>query len=94
MDPVAIHPTRMSVMYYFYGKILDAVILTYILFHCFYMLFCFISVFYCYVLSVTDMEFEWPIHIYGTMNPHYDHLCYITAYVPRSKCHMKQGYLH
>ena len=57
MDPVAIHLTCMSVIYHFHGKVLDVVILAYILFHCFCMLFYFISVFYCYVLSVTDMEF-------------------------------------
>ena len=45
------------IIYHFHGKVLAAVILTYILFHCFYMSFYFISVFYCYVLSVTDMEF-------------------------------------
>ena len=56
MDPVAIHLTCMSVIYHFHGKVLDVVILAYILFY-FCMLFYFISVFYCYVLSVTDMEF-------------------------------------
>ena len=58
MDPVAIHLTCMSHIYHLHGKVLDAVILAYILFHCFHMLFYFISVFYCYVLSVTDVEFN------------------------------------